>query len=108
VNLWVHSISWAPRASSNTLDRGPQVHLQGAMAWARRYTGNRDHQQQPKFPSETPACVGWLRQLWRNLVPSDGELQVTYRPSNGSRCIASAKCILVPGSLQECLRGCGV
>jgi len=62
-----------------------------------------DHQQQLQFPSETSGCSGRLRWLWRNFVPSDGKLHPTRRPGDGSRCIASAKCILVTG-----LRGCAV
>jgi len=47
-----------------------------------------DHQQQPWIPSGTPGCSGRLWRLWRNLVPSDGELHAACRPGDGSRCIA--------------------
>ena len=46
------------------------------------------HQQQPQFPSETPGCSGRLWRLWRNLVPSDGELHAARRPGDALRCIA--------------------
>ena len=49
---------------------------------------NYPHQQQPWFPSETPGCSGRLWRLWRNLVPSDGELLAACRPGDGSRCTA--------------------
>jgi hypothetical protein len=48
------------------------------------------HQQQPKFPSETPGCSGRLCQLCRNLVPSDGESHNSLRPGDGSRCILTS------------------
>jgi len=79
-----------------------RVEFDNGVAWASL------HQQQPYFPSETRGCCGQLWQLWRNLVPSDGELHASCRPGDASRCIASAKCIFVTGSPQECLRRCGV
>jgi len=56
------------------------------------------HQQQPYFPSETPGCSGRLWRLWRNLVPSDCESDVTRRPSDGSRCIPPMRQLLYHAS----------
>jgi len=52
------------------------------------WQGKEVHQQQPWFLSETPGCSGRLWRLWRNLLPSDGELHAACRPGDGSRCIA--------------------
>ena len=64
--------------------------------------------EQLLFPSETLVGSGRLCKLWPNLVPSDGELQAFPRLVHELSCIASAKCILVTRSLQECPRGYGV
>jgi len=62
-----------------------------------------EHQQQLKFPSETPGCSGLLWRLWRNLIPSDGEFHATRPSGVEPRSVASATCILVTGQ-----RGCRV
>ena len=48
------------------------------------------HQRRPEFPSATPGCSGRLWRIWRNLVPSDGELHTTRRSGDGLRCTCTS------------------
>jgi len=57
-----------------------------------------DHEQQLQFASETPRCSARLWRLWRNLVPSDRELDMTLRQSDRSRYIPPLRRLLYHAS----------
>ena len=80
-----------PGVSPTSLDYGIEVHLQTRVITILECISKFSRSRHPSVSPDTLDCC----------------LQV--RLVTASKCVStSAKCILVSGSLQKCLRGCGV
>jgi len=82
---WVFTMEQYPSGQFGFID-DPASQFGNALVWTRNRTRSDG-----------------LETLLTRLVLSDGELHATRCPGDGSRCIASSKCISVTG-----LRACGV